>query len=107
MGFSILSCVPIAIKPSVTAIVAGFKEVALKPDTLPLPYLNLNPPDFEGCPKIGLPATKSLIYVGEPSAFPLSLFSCILTYSSKKSKPVDCIPFFFALPSNLNPFAAF
>jgi len=56
-------------------MVAGCKEVALNPETLPLPYLNLNPPDLEGCPRIGLPATKSFMYVGESSIFPLSLFS--------------------------------
>src|SRR3989344_5207434 len=85
VGFSIFICVPIAMKLSVIAIVAGCTDAALNPETLPLPYLNLNAPDFDGCPKTGLPATKSLIYVGESSAFPLSLFSWIFKYSSKKS----------------------
>ena len=51
--------VPTAIKSSIAIIVAGCIAVPLSPVFLPLPYLNLNPPFLKGCPKTGLPATKS------------------------------------------------
>ena len=75
VGFSIFSWVPMAIKSSVIPIVAGCNEAALNPEVLPRPYLNLKLPFLEGCPNTGLPATRSLIYVGESSVFPTSLFS--------------------------------
>ncbi len=107
VGFSSLSWVPIAINLSVISIVAGCIEIALNPLFLPLPYLNLKAPDCDGCPKTGLPATRSLRYVGELSVFPLSLLSCSSIYSDKKSKPVDLSPFCFIALRYLNPFAAF
>ena len=107
VGFSIFSWVPIAIKSSVIAIVAGCRENALKPETLPLPYLNLNPPDLDGCPNTGLPATRSCMYVGDSSVFPISLFSCSFMYSPRKSNPLDLNPLNFRLFSSLNAFCAF
>ena len=76
VGFSTFNCVPNDKKLPEIPMVAGCTEAAEKPLTLLSPYLNLKLPERDGCPKTGLPATRSLIYVGELSAEPFSRFLC-------------------------------
>ncbi len=62
-GFSMRSCVPVAIKSLRICMVDGWMPNAVSPVFLDLPYLSLNPPGAAGKEKIGLPPTTSSRYM--------------------------------------------
>ena len=94
-GLSILSCVPMAMNSSMMYMAATLYARDASPDVLALPYLSLNPPTAQGCPKMGRPATMSMRYfsLGSTLLGALESASFLSDLWASRNCPMNSHPF--------------